>query len=129
MSHIAIRSAFVAAALVLPGVGGKAFAQVDLTAQHVSVPSGLSSNDDVRVDVDGQFPTPCYHEAEGRTEFDPATNVFTLTPRANVDAGICIQMLMPYATTFDLGALPAGHYRIKTPGLEALERLDIAEPQ
>jgi hypothetical protein len=99
----------------------------ELNAEHVFVPSGFDDNDNAQVVVDGLMPTPCYHEAKGRVEFDPATKIFTLTPRARVDAGICIQIVAPYTTTFDLGVLPAGHYRIKVPGVEGLEPLEIAE--
>jgi hypothetical protein len=137
MRKQALRAALIAAAACLPSAYARAQADaagstddpptVDLVAQHVTVPAGLDSTQDVTVTLDGQMPTPCYHQAPGKVEFDASSNIFTLTPRATVDAGICIQIIVPYTSVFDLGVLPAGHYRVRAPGLEALESFDIVQ--
>lgn len=76
------------------------------------VPIGFDSNDRAQVLVDGVLPNTCFRVGPYTTHIDPVAQTISL--RQNVDSfnGVCLQMVIPFTQTIDLGPLPAGNYAL-----------------
>ncbi len=94
-------------------------------------PPGFDSNDHSQVVLAGTFMNTCYKAGPASADVDPLTNTIQVTQKAYyLDSSWCMQMLVPYTTTVDVGILPPGNYTVKLVGEQkqekAMETLSIA---
>lgn len=86
---------------------------VSMPIDKAFVPVGFDDNDRSELTVMGNFPGTCYKVASYQVEVDENTQVITLRQNAYVYGGICLQLLVPYTQTMDLGILKEGNYAVK----------------
>ncbi len=83
---------------------------VDLGTAYI--PQGFDSNDNVQLVVEGIFENTCFRQAPTRAVVDPVTRELKLYPQAYYYDGFCLQMVVPYNQTLDIGLVPAGQYQV-----------------
>jgi len=77
------------------------------------VPNGFDSNDQVEIVGAGIFSNSCYRYAETKVDVDQVDKTITLTPSAYMYTGYCLQVLMPFDHSINLGLLKEGTYKVK----------------
>lgn len=86
---------------------------VKIPADDLFAPPGFDDNDNVQVVVHGQLINTCYKVAPPTVNVDRAHHLITVSAQAYVYPGCwCLQVLVPFTQTIDLGILPAGHYQV-----------------
>jgi len=83
---------------------------VDLGSAYL--PQGFDSNDNVQMVVEGVFENTCYRQAPTRAVVDPISREMKLYPQAYYYDGFCLQMIVPFHQTLDIGLVPAGQYAV-----------------
>jgi hypothetical protein len=83
-----------------------------VTFDRVYVPNGFDSNDLVQIVGEGTFANACYRPAEVSVRVDQAAKKIYLGPAAYKYSGFCLQVVLPFERTIDLGLVPAGDYTI-----------------
>jgi hypothetical protein len=87
-------------------------------ADHVFLPTGFDSNDNVQIVFTGNLMDTCYKAAPAKVDVNLSDRVISLTPQAyHYTQGWCLRVLVPYTQTADLGILPAGTYQVVTKDL------------
>lgn len=88
---------------------------VDIALEDVHVPLGFDSNDrNVEIVVTGIVPDTCYRRPQGIAKIEG--NQISVDMKAVKVSGkdiMCIQAVVPYLVTVNLGQLQEGHYDIK----------------
>ena len=76
------------------------------------IPIGFDSNDRTQILIDGILPSTCYRVGSYSARVDGAAKVISL--RQNVDSyhGLCLQMIIPFTQTVNIGHLDSGEYTI-----------------
>lgn len=100
---------------------------VDVVADHLFIPTGFDDNDTSEIVVAGILPNACYTTAKGTVRVDEANREITITPKARIAPGPCLQVVVPYSTVFELGILPMGSYKVKVAGSDLLKTMTINE--
>lgn len=85
---------------------------VTVSFNKVYVPAGFDDNDRTQITVEGIFPNTCYKVGPYATKVDPTTRTITVQQQAYRYQGVCLQVLVPYYQTIDLGLVPQGNYKI-----------------
>ena len=89
---------------------------VKVAVSKAYIPQGFDNNDITKVVVEGFFPNTCYRiKKQDATDvkIDRDKNTVEVTQRAYVYSGMCLQMIVPYTETVEIGKLAsAGSYRI-----------------
>ena len=86
---------------------------VTVAIQKAFIPEGFDDNDRTQVTVEGFFPNTCYKVGPYATKVDPKTRTITIQQQAYHYNGVCLQMLVPFNQTIDLGLVSAGDYSLK----------------
>lgn len=86
-------------------------------------PPGFDSNDHSQVVLAGTFMNTCFKAGPASADVDPLTRTIRVTQKAYyMDSSWCLQMLVPYTTTVDIGILPPGNYTVKLIGEQKQEK-------
>ncbi len=80
--------------------------------QKIYVPSGFDSNDHVQIVGEGMFRNTCYRPAPSSVRVVEATKTIYIGPIAYEYAGLCLQVVLPFERTIDVGILKAGLWKI-----------------
>jgi len=100
---------------------------VEVAAEHLFIPTGFDDNDTSEVVVAGILPSACYSSVKGDLAIDMAKKEITVTPKARIAPGPCIQVVVPFSTVFEVGILPMGEYKVKVAGSPLEKTLAISE--
>lgn len=76
------------------------------------VPGGFDSNSDVFVVASGTFPNGCYSWKEAMVEHK-AENIHEVRVIADVQQGMCIQVLIPFTKDVQLGRFESGEHALR----------------
>ncbi len=87
--------------------------EVVVSVNDVFVPGGLKSTDRAFVLLSGLFPNGCYNWDRAEVTVDQHGKLVSITPYAQVNQGMCIQVLVPFTREVVLGSLSAGSYRVR----------------
>ncbi len=87
--------------------------EVVVSVNDVFVPGGLKSTDRAFVLLSGLFPNGCYNWDRADVRVHGHHNLIHITPYAQVNQGMCIQVLVPFTREVVLGSLSAGTYRVR----------------
>ncbi len=79
---------------------------------RIYAPEGFDDNDNVQLVGEGSFPSSCYRYADTSVKVDPVTNIITLGVTAYEYKGACLQIVLPFDHTVDLGILKMGAYTV-----------------
>jgi hypothetical protein len=94
----------------------------------VFVPMGFDSNDQVQIVGTGTFENGCYRAADSSAKVDEAAKRITISAAAYKYNGLCLQMVLPFERTIEVGIVPAGEYEIVQDGkAEVLGKLTVKE--
>ena len=87
--------------------------RVVLHAKHFFMPPGFDNNDNAQLILNGMLPNTCYKSANAKVEVDETSKRIVVTPQAFFYPGSwCLQVLVPYTQTVDLGVLQTGDYTV-----------------
>jgi len=76
------------------------------------IPNGFDTNDSIQLVGEGVFRDSCYRAASVRVDVDHENKKITLKPTAYLYDGYCLQVMIPYDQTLDVGFLKAGKYEV-----------------
>jgi len=91
--------------------GGPQIVNVELNKSYI--PIGFDDNDRGQVVVAGMFPNSCYKVGPYRVVLDEVNKTLAIAQTALLYQGQCIQVLVPFTQTIDIGILREGSYAIK----------------
>lgn len=87
-------------------------------------PPGFDSNDHSQVVLAGTFMNTCFKAGTATADVDAATKTIRVVQKAYyAEDAWCLQMLVPYTTTVDIGILPPGNYAVKLVGEQKQEKV------
>lgn len=95
--------------LVIIFWSGSAFAQVGETAQINIVPPNPTENDNITIEISGEWPNTC---APRDPQLSVLGNEITINTSAPGDGCICGLMITPWSWTVPVGQLPVGAYHV-----------------
>jgi hypothetical protein len=106
---------------------------VIVTSNFVHIPKGFDGNDkDVQVVVTGDLPNTCYRRPYGETKIvGDKIKIDVLATKLNDKNLVCIQAVVPYMITVQLGQLAEGNYAVQVnPGTDSSQEalLNIEKP-
>jgi len=113
---------FVAAALMMLAIPAHAddtaFKPIVKPAlfSEVYVPGGFDDNDVVQIVGEGMFRNSCYRPGPANAKVDQQNFTVTLDATAYEYPGICLQVILPFERTIDLGLLGDGTYKVMQNG-------------
>lgn len=121
MNRLIAVTAFFFASASIVGTSRVAFAQqepqkVGATYSKVYVPVGFDSNDHVQIVGEGIFENACYRPAPTEISVNEATKEITLGPVAYKYQGFCMQVVLPFERTIDVGILKTGTWKVLQKG-------------
>lgn len=87
---------------------------VGIQPELTFMPPGFDDNDRSQVVIAGAYRSSCYKTGPSTARVDLESKTITITHQAYFYRGMCLQMLVPYLETVDVGLLPAGEYQVKT---------------
>lgn len=85
---------------------------------EVYVPGGFDDNDIVQIVGEGMFRNSCYRPGPAAAKVDQEKFTVTLDAQAYEYPGICLQVILPFERTIDLGLLKDGTYKVMQNGTE-----------
>jgi hypothetical protein len=85
---------------------------VDFPIRAAFIPDGFDSNDNAQLVIEGEFPNTCYRPSTPKVTVDEASRTITVEAQAYFYEGFCLQILVPFDQTVDLGILTAGKYSV-----------------
>lgn len=77
------------------------------------VPVGFDDNDKVQVTIAGVFPNNCFKVGPYRTHVDAARKRIYVEQSAYRYQGVCLQVLVPFTQTIELGIVREGTYSVR----------------
>ena len=109
-----IRLTFALASLVIAAQvhADPAPSKVAVSFNRIYVPDGYDDNDSVQIIGEGAYANSCYHNAETRVKVNHFDKTIFLEPMAYKYSGYCLQVIIPFHRTVDLGILQSGTYQI-----------------
>lgn len=97
-----------------------------ITFKRVYVPEGFDDNDNVQFVGEGIFSSGCYRYADTKLTINHAEKTIRIEPQAFKYSGACIQVMLPFDHTVDVGLLEQGTYSvIQGEGLEPIARIVV----
>lgn len=84
--------------------------------ERIYVPGGYDSNDHIQIVGEGTFNNSCFRFAESHVAIDEGTKQIHLGAVAYEYGGICLQVMLPFQRTMDLGILKAGKWSVEQDG-------------
>jgi len=85
---------------------------VTVAIQKAYIPTGFDDNDRAQITIEGSFPNTCYKVGPYATKVDPQTRTVTIQQQAYLYKGVCLQVMVPFNQTIDLGLMNTGEYKI-----------------
>lgn len=85
---------------------------------EVYVPGGFDDNDVVQIVGEGMFRNSCYRPGPANAKVDQKNFTVTLDATAYEYPGICLQVILPFERTIDLGIIRDGNYKVMQNGQE-----------
>lgn len=86
---------------------------VTIAPEHVFSPRGFDNNDNAQITIAGNLPSTCFKTGPVSTRVDHATKTVYVKNQAYFYPGCwCLQVLVPFTQTVDLGVLPVGQYQV-----------------
>jgi hypothetical protein len=79
---------------------------------EVYIPGGFDDNDVVQIVGEGLFRNSCYRPGPTAAKVDQKNFTVTLNPAAYEYPGICLQVILPFERTVDVGILHDGTYKV-----------------
>lgn len=76
------------------------------------IPGGFDDNDVVQIVGEGMFRNSCYRPGPANAKVDQQNFTVTLDATAYEYPGICLQVILPFERTIDLGILRDGTYKV-----------------
>ncbi len=87
--------------------------RVAIHSKHFFMPPGFDDNDNAQLILHGMLPNTCYKAAQAKVEIDETQKRIVITPQAFFYPGCwCLQVLVPFTQTVDLGVLQLGDYTV-----------------
>jgi hypothetical protein len=113
-THASLLLFVVSLTLSLAAHARAAASSIDMTVpvNNVFIPGGFDSKTDAYVIVSGIFPNGCY-KWKGATVKDVSALEHEITSVANVNQGMCIQVLIPFTKDIRLGQLAVGTHTLR----------------
>lgn len=82
--------------------------------RHTFAPPGFDDNDNAQIVLAGELPDTCYQIGPVSAAVDVKTHEIRVRSTAYFyHDRICMEVIVPYVQTIDLGTLPAGNYTVK----------------
>ncbi len=78
----------------------------------VYVAATYTDNQHVQFISVGFYPNTCFHVADAEIKIDRSAKNIFVTPQAYYYGGYCLDMIIGYQQTLELGLLAAGEYKI-----------------
>jgi hypothetical protein len=92
------------------------------------IPEGFDSNDKTQIVVEGWFTSSCYRFGNARVQIDNASKTIKIAPIAFVYGGTCLDVMVPFHTTIDIGVVKPGKYRVvEIVGGKTIGQMPVAE--
>lgn len=86
---------------------------IGVSSEHVFVPTGFDDNDNAQIVVSGNLPNSCYRVADPLVKVSHRQKKVYVKPQAYVYPGAwCLQVLVPFTQTLNLGVLNASAYEV-----------------
>ncbi|MBI1859810.1 MAG: hypothetical protein HYR96_02700 [Deltaproteobacteria bacterium] len=106
-------SQFIVALLfALPAVADVTPTQIDVPVHRAYIPIGFDDNDNAQVTVEGIFSDTCYRVGPARAVIHSNNHTIAIHQTAYRYGGICVQLLIPFTKTVDIGFTPRGNFAI-----------------
>lgn len=86
--------------------------KVPFTFSKMYAPSGFDSNDIVQIVGEGVFKNACYRHAETKVIVNDESRTVTIEAAAYEYSGLCLQVIVPFERTVDIGILKSGKWDI-----------------
>ncbi len=80
--------------------------------QRIYVPSGFDSNDHVQIVGEGMFRSTCYRPAPTSVRVVESARTIYIGPVAYEYAGLCLQVVLPFERTIEVGILKPGLWKV-----------------
>lgn len=80
------------------------------------IPDGFDTNDHVQIVAEGAFPNTCYRPASINGRVDESKKAVVVDSLAYKYSGMCLQMIVPFSSTVDVGLLKQGTYSVVDSG-------------
>ncbi len=93
---------------------------------EIYVPGGFDNNDVVQIVGEGMFRNTCYRPGPANAVVDEKNFTVTLNATAYEYSGICLQMILPFERTLDVGILKDGTYKVFQNG-ELLDTFKVSK--
>ena len=100
--------------------------QEAVTFAKIYVPVGFDSNDHVQFVGEGMFSNTCYRPANVTVAVDNATKTIKVGPVAYKYNGLCLQVILPFDRTVDVGVLSAGTWQIVQADNKQIGQIKVA---
>lgn len=93
--------------------------QSQVPVDHLYVPKGFDSNDNVELVVEGYLPNLCYKNPSSIVKVDGKTiNISVVANSADFEGAACAEMIVPFSEVVTVGLLDKGNYDILVNGKE-----------
>lgn len=103
--------------LFAAGVVSASPVQVSVPFQRAYIPGGFDSNDVVEFVVEGAFPNSCYRPGFTGAVVTREGRQIQIRSTAFLYSGLCLDVIIPFNQTINLGVLEAGRYDVVQPGV------------
>ena len=86
---------------------------IGVSSEHFFVPTGFDDNDNAQIVVSGNLPNSCYRVADPLVKVSHRQKKVYVKPQAYVyPSAWCLQVLVPFTQTLNLGVLNASTYEV-----------------
>lgn len=85
---------------------------VGIGVDHIFVPLGFDSNDEVEIVVSGVLPSPCYEAPKVKFAIDGQKIGLTAYAKYKGEGRICPRVVVPYSKRVEIGQLAHGVYSV-----------------
>lgn len=100
--------------------------QEAVTFSKIYVPVGFDSNDHVQFVGEGMFSNTCYRPANVTVAVDNATKTIKVGPVAYKYNGLCLQVILPFDRTVDVGVIPSGTWQVVQADNKQIGQIKVA---
>ncbi len=118
-SILTVQSSFAQAAKSEP-------TQEAVTFAKVYVPVGFDSNDHVQFVGEGMFANTCYRPASVTVAVDNMSKTIKVGPVAYKYNGFCLQVILPFDRTIDVGVISAGTWQVVQADNKQIGQIKVA---
>lgn len=91
--------------------------QVAMPFQRLFAIDGFDSNDIVQLTFEGKLPNTCYRLGPARARVLPSAGRIEIAATAYLYDGPCLEVLVPFEQSLEIGPLPPGRYLVTQAGV------------